>query len=309
MKAISKKRQAESSSMMHGLPNLFMIGAAKSGTSHLATLLGQHSQVFLGEPKEPDFLSNEANYARGFDWYKSIYSEAGDVRWVLDASTGYSRYPECPNVVQRLHSFAPDAKFIYLMRHPVDRAYSHYVHRWSKELHPNKPFTVPFEEHVISDPMCLNGSDYQMQLQHYLTRYSKESVLCLFNFQLRQDPESVIRRICTFLEIEFEASMMASPGERSNKTDSFLESRIRVALTDRIKSVPGVGLGVKVLPRSARELGYRWVRSSFLGSATSEELQPQKMLHETRAALLKRFEPSVAWVEDFTETDLSRWRR
>lgn len=292
-----------------GSPNLFMIGAAKSGTSHLAALLGQHSEIFLAEPKEPEFFSFDENFEKGFDWYQSIYGGAENSRWVLDASTGYTRYPEYPNTVERLHAWAPKAKLIYLMRHPVERAYSHYVHRWSKELHPNEPFRVSFEDHVLDDPMCINSSNYQMQLQHYLERYPKESILCLFNFQLRQNSEAVVRRVCEFLGVKFEDTMMTSPGHRSNKSDSFLESRIRVALTDRIKSTIGVGTVIKALPRSAREFGYQWVRRSFLASSTSADFQPPPMLPETRTELLKRFEPSIAWVEDFTGVDLTRWRR
>lgn len=309
MKTVPSHRLSQGSSGPIGHPNLFMIGSAKSGTSHLAALLGQHSDIFLSEPKEPEFFSFDENFDKGFDWYRSIYGDAGNARWVLDASTGYTRYPECPNTVERLHAWAPKAKFIYLMRHPVERAYSHYVHRWSKELHPNEPFRVSFEEHIVDDPICINGSDYQIQLERYLKRYPKQSILCLFNFQLRQNPEAVVRRVCGFLDIDFEDAMMASPGYRSNKSDSFLESRIRLALTDRIKSTPGVGTMIKVLPRSARELGYQWVRRSFLASSTSAEFQPPPMLPKTRAELLKRFEPSVAWVEAFTGVDLARWRR
>src|SRR3712207_6966731 len=57
------------------MPNLFVIGAAKAGTTALYDYLTQHPRVFLSQVKETMFFSREEYYARGLDWYEGAYFE------------------------------------------------------------------------------------------------------------------------------------------------------------------------------------------------------------------------------------------
>ena len=60
------------------MPNLFIIGAAKAGTTALYGYLAQHPKVFLSRVKEPLFFSREENYAKGLDWYEGAYFQGAE---------------------------------------------------------------------------------------------------------------------------------------------------------------------------------------------------------------------------------------
>jgi Sulfotransferase domain len=291
------------------MPNVFMIGAAKAGTTFLASLLAQHPMVYLAKPKEPEYFSFDDRYARGFDWYRSLYSAAGQAKWILDASTGYTRYPQYPNSAQRIAEAVPNAKLIYLMRHPVDRAFSHYVHRWSKELHCDEPFRIPFEEHIRTDPMCIQSSDYMLQISRYLKYFSSNSILCLFTHEVKGNSDAVLQRICDFLEIEYLSSYFPRPMGRDNSTSDHVEGQVRIAITNRIKNTPLVGFATTLLPHVVKDVGYRLLRRSVLANAAAAEFTPPPMLAATRLKLIEQFRESNNWVSSFSGADLSCWER
>ena len=291
------------------LPKTFMIGAAKAGTTFLAWLLGKHPQIHLGREKEPEFFSFDEHFDRGLDWYLDLYEEAQPGQLLLDASTGYTRYPQYPDAAARLYDHAPDAKLIYVLRDPVQRAYSHYVHRWSKELHINEPFDVPFEEHIKSDPMCIQSSDYRLQIQQYLKYFSSDAILCVFSHELRSNPDAVVRQVCDFIGVQDHPDLRTPADGRDNDSSKFLESRIRVAITDRIKSFPIVSTGYKMLPQSVRELGYRMIRRSTIARASESAFSPPPMKPETQERLRDQFRESNEWVAAFTGTELPIWEQ
>ena len=242
-------------------------------------------------------------------WYAKIYEGASPTQLLIDGSTGYTRYPEVPNTVERLYAHAPDAKLIYLMRDPVERAYSHYIHRWTKELHWNEPFRVPFEEHIKTDTMCINSSDYRLQIEQYLKRYHEDSLLCLFSHELKADREKVLRRVCEFLGMEYSPDFFPTPEGRDNDSAGFLESRVRDQIVGRLKSIPFMSTASKIVPGSLRESVYRMIRRSSLSKNAEASFAPPPMLPHTRSALIERFRDSNRWVESFTGTNLECWEK
>jgi hypothetical protein len=109
------------------LPNLFIPGAAKSGTSALHEYLMQHPQIFMSAEKEPHFFSYDINFQADSQSKLQEYAgrfEAGagfPIRG--ESSTGYMVFP---HVIERIQEIIPDPKFIFLLRNPIDRLYSHY---------------------------------------------------------------------------------------------------------------------------------------------------------------------------------------
>jgi len=293
----------------HRLPDVVIIGAAKSGSTSLAARLKQHPDIFLSRDKEPEFFSHDHNFIRGWDWYCQNFVGAGEKQLILEASTGYTRSPQHPYAAERLFRYCPDIKLIYLMRHPVDRAFSHFVHRYTKELFMGQPFTRTFEEHVKEDPMCVDSSDYKLQIQKYLEFFPREQLLLLFTHELARDEASVLSKICQFLNIDGSQHYFEASGENRNVTSKFIDSQVRVAITDSIKNMPLVGKLAYALPKPMREEAYKILRKLDFGRKVQQEFTPQPMLPETRTALIKRFRPSNEWVADLTGTDLSFWNQ
>ena len=131
------------------IPDFIIIGAAKSGTTSLYKYLCRHPQIFMCTPKEPDFFSIDANYFKGIDWYYSLFNEASPTQVCGEASTTYSRWHQHPKAAERIYQSLGQVKLIYIMRHPVDRAYSFYVHRFKGSLHkPELAVSNTFEETI-----------------------------------------------------------------------------------------------------------------------------------------------------------------
>jgi hypothetical protein len=108
-------------------PNFLLIGAQKSATTSISVMLSHHPNVFVVKGKEPHFFSENRQYARGWDWYMSLFSGYNGERAVIDASTSYSRANAFPNTISRIIKHVPDAKILYSVRHPLDRMESAYV--------------------------------------------------------------------------------------------------------------------------------------------------------------------------------------
>ena len=110
------------------LPDFIIIGAAKAGTTTLHHYLDLNPQIYMSSPKEPCFFSDDEIYVKGVDWYSSLFSSAKPDQACGEASTRYSPYPQYTEAAPRMAELLPHVKLIYIMRHPVDRAYSHHVH-------------------------------------------------------------------------------------------------------------------------------------------------------------------------------------
>ena len=107
-------------------PNTFIIGAPKCGTTALAHYLSQHPQFFLSAPKEPFFWDTDHPDARkthelwDLDRYLALFKNAGDFRAIGEGSTTYFQSTEA---VPNIRTFEPDARFIVMLRNPVQVAH------------------------------------------------------------------------------------------------------------------------------------------------------------------------------------------
>src|SRR5829696_6529096 len=100
------------------LPNFFILGAGRTGTTTLYNVLKHHPDVFLPTPKEPTFFSEPFQVVRTPIRYASLFEEAGGHRAVGDASHAYLSHPDA---ARTLRAFFPDARFVVVFRNPADR--------------------------------------------------------------------------------------------------------------------------------------------------------------------------------------------
>ena len=179
-------------------PKLLLIGAQKAGTTTLAFLLDQHPDIALSDPKEPGFYVSA--YDKGMDWYRSCYP-ARLPAVLLDASTGYTMAPiddgADDTVPRRIKQAVPDAKFIYVLRDPVDRTISAYWHdRRSGRL------TEGLRETVDRQPFYVNVSFYHKQLAAYLEHFPRDRFLFIDFDELSRDPVGVAKRCIAFAGLD-----------------------------------------------------------------------------------------------------------
>lgn len=191
--------------------NFFCIGVQKAGTSTMADILSQHSQVYLPAVKETKFFLFEESYNKGIAYYNSTFYDSYngekicgefDPDYILDGK-----------VAERLrNTYGMDIKFLVIFRHPVDRAYSHYLMTKRKGLEDlNFEAALAQEEgrktNLKEQKMYAykSRSLYAGQLQQFLNVFPKENFLFLvFEEDIIRNLDATIRRIEDFLELPHE---------------------------------------------------------------------------------------------------------
>ncbi len=166
----------------------------KSATTTLHEQLARQPGLFMCRPKEPNFFSDDAAYARGWNWYGGLFHPAGDSDLRGESSTHYSKLPTYPRTVERMVRDLPRLKLIYVMRHPFDRLVSHYVH----EVTTGRG-RVGVAEAVEQWPELIEYGRYSRQLQPYLEAYGHSSVLPVFFPRLVEHSQAELERIGRFL--------------------------------------------------------------------------------------------------------------
>jgi hypothetical protein len=179
------------------LPNFFIIGSMKSGTSSLYKYLRAHPQVFMPELKEPDYFVTQESFEHRRDWYQDLFRDADEELAVGEASTSYTKYPDYPGVPERIAKLAPEARLIYLVRHPIERIRSHYLHEL---LMSEQRETL--ETALASRPRYVDYSRYWMQVRRFLEWFPREKLLVVKSESLRDERRETLRSICAFLGVD-----------------------------------------------------------------------------------------------------------
>jgi hypothetical protein len=180
--------------IMDRLPDFVTIGAMKSATSTLHEQLAVQPGIFMSRPKEPNFFSNDEIAARGWDWYRALFARADRGDLCGESSTHYTKLPTYPRTVERMSRALPRAKLIYVMRDPIDRLISHYLHDFIRGA-----IAGPIDEALARHPELTDYGRYGMQLEPYLAAFGPESVLPVFFERLVGHPQAELERICRFI--------------------------------------------------------------------------------------------------------------
>ena len=264
------------------LPDFFIIGAAKSGTSTLFGYLNRHPGIHMSSIKEPCFFDTDVGWHKGWEWYRSLFSEALPGQLCGEASTNYTRWPQVLDVPARISKHLPNAKFIYILREPVTWAYSHYVHRYTKEIHPGEPFRESFEDFVNHDPVCLDSSDYLQQIHQYLAHFTRDSMLFLLLDDLQRNPVEVLERVFQFLGIDTSPSVFEGGEIHSNEATVFRRAKLRGQITRPLRRVSLIRTLASMLPQSWSDAVYTSLRKTKYARGVGSRHEAKPMKPETR---------------------------
>ena len=176
------------------LPDFLIVGAMKCGTTTLAAQLAAQPGVFMTVPKEPNFFSDDEVWARGPDWYRGLFAGAAPSDLRGEASTHYSKLPTHPETLPRMASLLERPRILYMIRDPVERTVSHYIHGWSRGEMSGDP-AAAFARH----PELVAYGRYGMQIAPYLDRFGADAVFLTSLEQLTAAPQDELDRIGAFL--------------------------------------------------------------------------------------------------------------
>src|SRR3954451_8776421 len=181
------------------LPTFFIIGAMKAGTTSLHHYLQGHPQVFMSTPKELHYFVAQRNLSRGKEWYEAHFAAAtsSGARAVGEASPTYTMRSCFPGAPERVRDAVPDARLIYVLRHPVERMRSHYLHARAIRRE-----TRPVDEALTHNLDYLHTSRYAYQLEAWLEHFPRERILVLTSDELRSQREETMRRVHEFLDVD-----------------------------------------------------------------------------------------------------------
>ena len=170
---------------------LIIIGAMKSGTTTLFDLLTQHPQIAESNQKEPEFFNNQELYEQGLDAYRKLWNWSPGVhQCAMEASTAYAKYPFEQNVAMRMSSWKDCCfKFVYIVRNPYERIESNTRHGLYRGWNPS------LDSGLSSDSYAVALSKYATQIDQYLAYFDRSSLLILTLDELKEDPESVLRKV------------------------------------------------------------------------------------------------------------------
>ena len=258
----ARRRAAEGGA----LPNLVVIGGLKCGTTSLHHYLNLHPEIGMSRPKELNFFVAELNWPLGREWYASHFRQADAVRG--ESSPHYTSRPRFQGVAERLAETLPEARLIYMVRDPIDRMLSHYLHNVGGGYEDRQ---LP-EALADPDTAYVDRGRYFFQLEPYLEHFDAKRIELVSREELKRDRAATMRRVFGFLGVD--EGFSSTQFEREWETGSGKSSG-GFRIMDRAVRLPGLRAldrNFDRLPESLRWLVERIVHDPDSGAAAKPEL-------------------------------------
>jgi|GEM_PF-1361621 len=297
------------------LPDFFVAGAPRSGTTSLYQYMYFHPQIMLSSPKEPRFfilygLSKEEMFFQSeaiiknsvFDInrYSRLFKK-GEGRICGDMTvTHMKHYDKFIKNVKKLYTGAKRPKIIIALRNPIEAAFSFYNYLYNNGTIKEKNFLDHMEkckEEFDSDSpdrlwvsSFFHTYDYPKQLKAILSEFDDVYIYLLDD--LKSDSEKVMRELYGFLGVDFIASK--DLGEVYNKSGRGKKSWALSAEADVIKTVIA-----KIIPEATGRRLFRKIRHGSINEAI--------MTEEEKGFLKENFENVIIKTGEILGRDLSHW--
>jgi len=192
------------------LPNFLCVGAQKAGTTTLYNILKQHPDIYLPDVKELHYFDKDDNFKLGLEWYSKYFVNGYNNQKVIGEITpSYIFYEKVPERIY--NTLGKDIKLIFILRDPVDRAYSHYLMSLKRQYE-----TLPFLEalKLENNRICkgefeknhfsyISRGFYATQIKRYLRYFSKENMkIIIFERDFIENKRNTIKDILRFLQVD-----------------------------------------------------------------------------------------------------------
>lgn len=300
-------------------PDFLIVGAPKAGTTALHSALAQHPEVFMTRPKEPKYWlcdgapppawrgPGDAHSQQEWIWradeYAALFAPAapGQVRGESTPFYLWSR-----GAHRRIAEALPDIRLIAVLRDPIDRAYSNWMHLWSDGLEPVADFEEAF---AAEDERVRRGwapfwryrdlGRYGEQLEHLRRYVDPERILVLRYRDVVDEPAATVDRACRFLGI---ATGRVREIPRDNSRSYVAPGWRPAVLGPMVRA--GARLGQFAPPQVWRRLGAPLVDQL---SGRDQAVRPH-LSAEQRRRLVPAFADDVDLLSSLTGADFSDWR-
>jgi len=277
------------------LPTFILAGVEKSGSTSLYHYLSQHPDVFMTTPKEPNFfLGSGPVYKESA--YRSLFDGARSDQARGEASVGYMNDPQ---TAPRIRTLVPDVDIIVILRHPAERAYSHYNMLVGSGAIPNVPYIDALREAERNGNFVNTGiptSHYYESLKKFTEVFGERLHVHFFE-DLKTAPMGILRSI--FRQIDVDPSFAPDLSEAHNRSYRPKNDWLHVILHEsRHWKTTVKALLPERIVRPLRRL---------LGRANRASVPP--LPEEARALVTEVLRDDIRRTEDLLRVDLSHWRK
>ena len=257
---------------MDVLPNFFIVGAPRAGTTTLYDFLKRTDGIFMPSRKEPHYFSSiESSYVypppiRNKKKYLALFKKVKGEKAIGEASTSYLWDPNSPKLI---HGVIPNAKIIVSLRDPVERAYSHYLLRLSggKTYSFSEAIKLALKTNVgFRHEVIIRGGWYHKEIKRYFSFFGVENVKILFFEEFVTNPQKTIKEVLKFLDVH------AEPPQTVELVHNYLTKPRNLLATSILKNQTVRRIARGLLPESVAERG---VRKIFGKKITKPRMQQQ----------------------------------
>ncbi len=240
------------------------------------------------------FFADSGTWHKGLHWYSQQFPP--NKTTLIESHGGsYTAYPSEPNIPERIFSVLPHARFIYIVRNPIDRMISRYIHLYSNGIE-NRPIDTALLD--WNDPEYIPQSQYYMQLQRYFKYYETNRFLLVLHDDFLNKRRESLRVIFDFLQVnpdywsaEFDIIRHPSRAKRRNNAlGLFIQNKIANQIFNKLKD-------------SQRY----WFKKIFYTPISTKIIRPQ-ITDETRVKLHSLFQNDIACLETFMGRNLGHWQ-
>lgn len=197
---------------MKNLPNFFIVGAAKSGTTSLHNYLDKHPKISMSKIKEPQFFSrvlvsddDPIKPVRDEKKYLELFDITEETKILGESTANYLPDPKAAYLIKK---FNPDSKILITLRNPITRTYSAYYNFVKKpEKHGNFFEQVKNEIRLMKNGkkpeyMIVGNSLYYENVKRYLEIFGSKNVKIIFFEEWQRNLDKTINEILFFLGIK-----------------------------------------------------------------------------------------------------------
>ncbi len=268
--------------------DFMIVGAQKCATTTLFEVLERHPALSGCGNKEPHFFSTTEDWKTALDDYHKLYTQKEGLKF-FEGSTTYTFAPHRNKEMWKdLHEYNPEMKFIYMVRNPLARLVSAYMHSYERGYTERE-----LNDALVQEPYMVDVTRYMMQIAPYLKTFGNENVHIIDFDDFIKDREGVMQKLSLFLEIPYEdftgfeeAHANASIGRQKLHIKWDKDTKLRRILEGRFPKI--------------------WTRLTD-NSSRSFDVKPQIEL-ALQEKLLKDLEPDIAGMEKLLGKDLTHWR-
>lgn len=296
------------------VPNFLIIGAAKAGTTSLYDWLNQHPQIYMTPTKETNFFAfegEEISYPKGsisegyldgfktsFESYMEQFQGVTNEIAIGEASPSYLYHTKA---AARIKYYCPDVKLIAILRDPVERAYSQFLHHAREGFENCSDFSAALRE---EDNRILNkwwwgyfyvdGGFYYTQLQRYFEKFDSSKIKVYLYEDLRSNRYDLIKDIFQFLEVD----------------DNFIpdtSTKYNVTGVPKNKFLHELLSKPNLLKTSLRRIIPQGLRRKLAMNLKNANLVKPEFSLEIRKQLIEIYREDILKLQNLIQRDLSSW--